>query len=120
MSFKPEILIIYHQNCGCSQIAEAYLQKLGVERIVVESAGLEPAAAVPLSLQNNRACLCILFLFNRVIHMSKAESTSARTVPNLIQLFSSFSVIGGYCFRWSGNDSIHQENGCRKEAMAGL
>lgn len=46
MSGKPRILIICHQNSGRSQIAEAYLQRLGWERIIVESAGLEPAAAV--------------------------------------------------------------------------
>jgi arsenate reductase (thioredoxin) len=46
MSDKLKILIICHHNIGRSQIAEAYLKKLGGERLDVESAGLEPAEAV--------------------------------------------------------------------------
>ncbi len=46
MPETPRILIICHHNSGRSQIAEAYLQKLGGKHLVVESAGLEPAEAV--------------------------------------------------------------------------
>ena len=46
MSNKLKILIICHQNSGRSQIAEAYLKRLGGEGLVVESAGLEPSEAV--------------------------------------------------------------------------
>ena len=45
MSDKIKILIICHHNSGRSQIAEAYLSRLGGERLLVESAGLEPAEA---------------------------------------------------------------------------
>ena len=46
MSNKLKILIICHHNSGRSQIAEAYLKRLGGEGLVVESAGLEPSEAV--------------------------------------------------------------------------
>lgn len=41
MSDKLKILVICQHNAGRSQIAEAYLKKLGGDRIDVESAGLE-------------------------------------------------------------------------------
>lgn len=43
---KTNILIICRHNSGRSQIAEAYMQKLGGEDFHVESAGLEPADGV--------------------------------------------------------------------------
>ena len=46
MSVKLKVLIICQHNSGRSQIAEAYLEKIGGDRIHVESAGLEPAATV--------------------------------------------------------------------------
>lgn len=46
MSDKLNVLFICLHNSGRSQIAEAYLKKLATGRIHVESAGLEPAAAV--------------------------------------------------------------------------
>jgi arsenate reductase (thioredoxin) len=46
MSQKPRILIICQHNSGRSQIAEAYLKQFAGDRLEVESAGLEPAAAV--------------------------------------------------------------------------
>ena len=46
MSVKQKVLIICQHNSGRSQIAEAYLSKIGGERIHVESAGLEPAETV--------------------------------------------------------------------------
>ena len=51
--FDPlKVLIICRHNSGRSQIAEAYLQRLAGERAEVESAGLEPAAAVsPLVIE---------------------------------------------------------------------
>jgi len=41
-----KVLVICRHNSGRSQIAEAYLKKLAGGRADVESAGLEPAAAV--------------------------------------------------------------------------
>jgi len=46
MSDSLKVLIICRHNSGRSQIAEAYLQRLAGDRAEVESAGLEPAAAV--------------------------------------------------------------------------
>jgi arsenate reductase (thioredoxin) len=46
MSDKLKILIICHHNSGRSQIAEAYLKRLGGEGLEIESAGLEPAKTV--------------------------------------------------------------------------
>jgi arsenate reductase len=46
MSEALKVLIICRHNSGRSQIAEAYLKKLAGGRADVESAGLEPAAAV--------------------------------------------------------------------------
>jgi arsenate reductase len=52
MPDKLSVLIICRHNSGRSQIAEAYLKKLADGRIHVESAGLEPAAAVnPLVIE---------------------------------------------------------------------
>jgi arsenate reductase (thioredoxin) len=46
MSDKLKILVICHHNSGRSQIAAAYLQRIGRERFLVESAGLEPDESV--------------------------------------------------------------------------
>jgi arsenate reductase len=46
MAHKPKVLIICQHNSGRSQIAAAYLNALYRDYFVVESAGLEPAAAV--------------------------------------------------------------------------
>ena len=46
MSDQLNVLIICRHNSGRSQIAEAYLKKLTGGRVQVDSAGLEPAAAV--------------------------------------------------------------------------
>lgn len=46
MSNKLKVLFICQHNSGRSQIAEAYLTRLGGEHITVESAGLEPADTV--------------------------------------------------------------------------
>jgi arsenate reductase len=46
MSEQLNVLVICRHNSGRSQIAEAYLKKLAGARVQVESAGLEPAAAV--------------------------------------------------------------------------
>jgi arsenate reductase len=46
MSDQLNVLIICRHNSGRSQIAETYLKKLAGGRVQVESAGLEPAAAV--------------------------------------------------------------------------
>lgn len=46
MPDQLNVLFICLHNSGRSQIAEAYLKKLAAGRIHVESAGLEPAAAV--------------------------------------------------------------------------
>jgi len=46
MSDKVTILVICQHNSGRSQIAEAYLNKFYGDQVIVESAGLEPAAAV--------------------------------------------------------------------------
>jgi arsenate reductase (thioredoxin) len=46
MSDPLKVLIICRHNSGRSQIAEAYLKRLAGNRAEVESAGLEPAAAV--------------------------------------------------------------------------
>jgi arsenate reductase len=46
MTLKLKILVICRHNSGRSQIAEAYLQRLGGESIHIESAGLEPAETV--------------------------------------------------------------------------
>lgn len=46
MPDQLSVLIICLHNSGRSQIAEAYLKKLAAGRVHVESAGLEPAAAV--------------------------------------------------------------------------
>lgn len=52
MSIKLKVLVICRHNSGRSQIAEAYLQRLGGERIHVESAGLESAETVnPLVIE---------------------------------------------------------------------
>jgi arsenate reductase (thioredoxin) len=52
MSDFLKVLIICRHNSGRSQIAAAYLEKLAGDRAVVESAGLEPAAAVnPLVIE---------------------------------------------------------------------
>jgi len=40
------VLIICFHNSGRSQIAEAYLNRFAGDRLVVESAGLEPAERV--------------------------------------------------------------------------
>jgi arsenate reductase len=46
MSDQLNVLIICRHNSGRSQIAEAYLKKRTGGRVQVDSAGLEPAAAV--------------------------------------------------------------------------
>ena len=46
MPDKLSVLIICRHNSGRSQMVEAYLKNLAAGRIHVESAGLEPAAAV--------------------------------------------------------------------------
>ena len=46
MSDPLNVLIICRHNSGRSQIAEAYLKKRTGGRVQVDSAGLEPAAAV--------------------------------------------------------------------------
>ena len=46
MSDEVTILVICQHNSGRSQIAEAYLNKFYGNHVLVESAGLEPAAAV--------------------------------------------------------------------------
>jgi arsenate reductase len=46
MSDVLNVLIICRHNSGRSQIAAAYMERLVGNRAVVESAGLEPAAAV--------------------------------------------------------------------------
>lgn len=46
MPDQLHVLIICRHNSGRSQIAEAYLKTLASGRIHVDSAGLEPAAAV--------------------------------------------------------------------------
>jgi len=46
MREKLRILVICQHNSGRSQIAEAYLQQLMGDAAIVESAGLEPAAAI--------------------------------------------------------------------------
>jgi arsenate reductase len=46
MPDKVTILVICQHNSGRSQIAEAYLNKFYGDQVIVESAGLEPAAAV--------------------------------------------------------------------------
>ena len=46
MTRKIRVLFICQHNSGRSQIAEAYLQKMAGEKIVVESAGLAPAKEV--------------------------------------------------------------------------
>jgi arsenate reductase len=52
MSEALKVLVICRHNSGRSQIAEAYLKKLAGGRADVESAGLEPAAAVdPLVIE---------------------------------------------------------------------
>jgi arsenate reductase len=55
MSEALKVLIICRHNSGRSQIAAAYLEKLAGGRAEVESAGLEPAAAVnPLVVEAMR------------------------------------------------------------------
>lgn len=52
MSRKTKVLFICQHNSGRSQIAEAYLRELFGDHFEIESAGLEPAAAVnPLVLK---------------------------------------------------------------------
>lgn len=52
MSEKPSVLFICQHNSGRSQIAEAYLIKMGGGALHVESAGLEPAERVnPLVIE---------------------------------------------------------------------
>ena len=46
MAHKPKVLIICQHNSGRSQIAAAYLKALYGDYFMIESAGLEPAAAV--------------------------------------------------------------------------
>jgi arsenate reductase len=46
MNPKVRVLFICRHNSGRSQIAEAYLKRLGKDRFEVESAGLEPAETV--------------------------------------------------------------------------
>jgi arsenate reductase len=46
MGRRKKVLFICQHNSGRSQIAEAYLKKLGGEYFHVESAGLEPADSV--------------------------------------------------------------------------
>ena len=46
MNRQPRVLIICQHNSGRSQIAEAYLKHVAGDRILVESAGLEPADGV--------------------------------------------------------------------------
>jgi arsenate reductase len=46
MPDKVTILVICQHNSGRSQIAEVYLNKFYGDQVIVESAGLEPAAAV--------------------------------------------------------------------------
>jgi arsenate reductase len=46
MTHRLNVLIICRHNSGRSLIAEAYLKKLAGGKAAVESAGLEPAAAV--------------------------------------------------------------------------
>lgn len=46
MDQRRKILIICQHNSGRSQIAEAYLKKMVGDDFLIESAGLEPAAAV--------------------------------------------------------------------------
>jgi len=46
MENKTKVLFICQHNSGRSQIAEAYLNKIYGDRFDVESAGLDPAAAV--------------------------------------------------------------------------
>jgi arsenate reductase len=43
---KTRVLFICRQNSGRSQIAEAFLKKMGKDDFYVESAGLEPADSV--------------------------------------------------------------------------
>lgn len=47
-SVKPRVLFLCIHNSGRSQMAEAYLKKLGGNRFDVESAGLEPGKLNPL------------------------------------------------------------------------
>ena len=46
MSNLPTVLVVCRHNSGRSQIAEAYLKRVAGGRLHIESAGLEPAAAV--------------------------------------------------------------------------
>lgn len=46
MGSKLKVLFICQHNSGRSQIAEAYLRKFYGDRFEIESAGLEPAAAL--------------------------------------------------------------------------
>ena len=46
MANKPKVLFICQHNSGRSQIAEAYLRSLYGNYFTIESAGLEPAAAI--------------------------------------------------------------------------
>jgi arsenate reductase len=46
MAYPFRILVICQHNSGRSQIAEAYLKRLGGGKLHVESAGLEPAERV--------------------------------------------------------------------------
>ncbi|MBP1909280.1 arsenate reductase ArsC [Methanolobus bombayensis] len=48
---KIKVLFICVRNSGRSQIAEAYLKKIGSERFEVESAGYKPEAINPLVLK---------------------------------------------------------------------
>ena len=48
---KIRILVICGHNSGRSQIAEAFLNKIGEEQLVVESAGLEPEPINPLVVE---------------------------------------------------------------------
>lgn len=65
MSEKLKVLVICRHDSGRSQIAEAYLHRLGGEGISVESAGLEPAATVnPLVVEVMREEVSTLTIKN--------------------------------------------------------
>lgn len=51
MSDKPRVLFICTHNSARSQMAEAYLRKVGGDHFEAHSAGLEPTEVHPMTLQ---------------------------------------------------------------------